>query len=156
MTLSRVVVLPVNSMRRTKNCFCWSKRSRQIDDLFVFEHVEVRLRSEIDVSVFTVELFVVVEGLAQLVCRKNVALLQGKDLFEEIGFEEKTLIGISANHVEVAHVVAVALFNFDGDVRALSVLAADPGHGNRNPGRFSSTVFKIGSWTMTRKNPWSW
>ena len=42
--------------------------------------------------------------------------------------------------------VAVALFNCDGDVRALSAFAADPGHGNRNPG--AVLINRIQDWIV--------
>src|ERR1700735_161102 len=60
----------------------------QVDDLLVFHDVENRLGGEIDVAVLTVELLIVVESLAQLLGRKNVALVKRKNFLEEVRLEE--------------------------------------------------------------------
>ncbi len=81
MTLSRVVMLPEKSMRRTKNCLPSSKVSvRSILSVFG-KRLKARLGHEIDIAELAVEFLQIREALAQLGGGKHVALLHPEHRF---------------------------------------------------------------------------
>ena len=87
---------------------------------------------EIDVAVLAVELFVVIEGLADLVRGENVAFLQRKNPRQKIRLENQALVGIGAAETRLPMRYCSPSSIVNRDVRALAVLRADqrPGPGN--------------------------
>src|ERR1700682_2861972 len=70
---------------------------RQVDDFLFFVDFRVRLWSEIDESVFAVDLAVGLQGLANLFSGKNVALLEGESALQRIDLEGQSLVRIGAD-----------------------------------------------------------
>jgi len=92
-TLSRVVVFPLKSMRLTKYCFCSVELQRQVDDFLFFVDFRVRLGSEIDESVFAVDLAVGLQGLANFFSGEDVALFEGESAFSASTLRDRALSG---------------------------------------------------------------
>src|SRR5260370_32388557 len=97
------------------------KFHRQVDDFLLFIDFRVRLGSEIDESVFTVNLAVILQVLADLFRREDVPLLERKSALQRVNLEGQGLVRIGADNLERTHVVAVALFDGDSDVDGLAV-----------------------------------
>src|SRR6185369_14166435 len=90
---------------------------------------QLRLRGEVNEAILAINFAVLLHGLTNLGAGKDVALLKRKDCFQRVNFERQGLVRVSAYDLERAHVVALALFNRNGDIDGFAVRAA----GKRNP-----------------------
>src|SRR5260370_34002280 len=94
---------------------------RQVDDFLFFVDFRVRLGSEIDESVFAVNFPVGLQGLANFLSGKDVALFERESAFQRINLEGQGLVWIGADDLQRAHAVALAFFDGDGDIDGLAV-----------------------------------
>src|SRR5258708_10450015 len=94
---------------------------RQIDDFLCFVDVHLRLRREVDKSIFAVDLAVLLEGFADLFGGEDVAFFERESALEGVDLERQGLVRISADDLQRPHVVAFALLDGNGNVDGLAV-----------------------------------
>ena len=124
----------------------------QIDGLGVVVHFRVRHGGKIDEAEISVQLGVVLDGLADFGHAEDLALLDGENGFEIGNLEKEAFIGIRVAHVERAHAVPLAFLDGNRDVGGPALV--DSHQGNARPASmpcFSVTFWMIGSFTSTLK-----
>src|SRR4029077_15941107 len=86
---------------------------------------------KVDEAEISVQLGVVLDGLADFGHAENVAFFERKNGFEVRGLEKEALIGIGVAHMQRAHVVALAFFDGNGDVRLPALMDSNQGYAFR-------------------------
>src|SRR5260370_56544 len=117
---------------------------REIDDFVGVVDFGVRLGSEIDETVFAVNLAVGLECFANFFSGEDVSLFEGESALERINLEGQGFVRIGAYDLERAHAEALALFDGDGDVDGLAVAMAENRDGHPRAPTLGINVFKNG------------
>ena len=99
----------------------------EIDSLGGVVDVAFRFGGEVDEAELAVELGVVFNGFADLGHAENVALMEREGFLERLALKREPFFRVGTANVELAHAIAVAFFNCDGDVGGLAVLSSHQG-----------------------------
>ena len=82
------------------------------------------LRGKVDEAVLAVSLAVVFDGFADLGDGEDVTFVEREKGFESIDFKRERFVRIGADDFEAAHLVALALFDGNGNVNGFPLRAA--------------------------------
>ncbi len=103
----------------------------QIDGLRGVVHFRIRHGGKIDEPEISVQLGVVLDGLAHFGHAEDLALLDREYGFQIRGLEKEAFIGVRVAHMECAHVVPLALLNGNGDVGGPALVDSHQGNAFR-------------------------
>src|SRR6267142_1452914 len=90
--------------------------------------IKLGLGGEIDEAVLAIGFGVILHGFADFGGGEDVAVFEGEDGPEGVDLKREGFIGIGADDFQRSHVVALALFDGNGDIHRFAVATA----GNRN------------------------
>src|SRR6266436_1138701 len=97
--------------------------------------IGLRLRGEIDETILAIRFAVVIQGFANFGRGEDVAFLKGENSLERIDLQRESFIRIGADNFQRAHLVAIALFDGNGDIDGFAVSASSYRDAHAEAGR---------------------
>src|SRR5882757_4398993 len=109
------------------------KAQSDVNALGSIVDIKLRLGGEVDEAVLAIRFGVILHGFADFGGGEDVAVFKGKDGPKGIDLKREGFIGIGANDLERAHLVALAFFDWNRDIDGFSVAAAGDGNTHAKP-----------------------